>query len=95
MLKHMGVNDCLSSATAGLTTDSITKIKKHKNVSYTASKQRATSGALRMQDVGLCTSTGNHIRSSNSTMAGRRRTAPKQMSIAMLQMQMEESEALK
>ena len=71
MLKKTGVNDCLSSATAGLNSNSIAKVRQSKNMQYKASKERAQSGALMMEDVGLCSRTGN-IRSISSVHTRRR-----------------------
>ena len=65
LLKKTGVNDCLSSATAGLNSNSIAKVRQSKNMQYKASKERAQSGALLLEDVGLVCRSGN-IRSISS-----------------------------
>jgi len=54
LLKQTGVNDCLSSATAGLPESSILKVKSVKATQYLVSLAQADSGALQPEDVGLC-----------------------------------------
>ena len=49
----MAVNDCLSSATAGLNSSSIDRAKRSKREQYLLNQSRASSGALQLEDVGM------------------------------------------
>lgn len=65
LLNKTGIaQDCLSSASAGLTNSSIAKVLYKKQASQTISKDRLASGTLRLEDVGLQTrGHNNKIRS--------------------------------
>lgn len=56
----MAVNDCLSSATAGLNNESLNQIRKTKREHYMTNQSRASSGALQPEDVGLMTRGGKN-----------------------------------
>ena len=58
LLKEAGINDCLSSAMAGLRHSSLNKVNKTKREQYHLNKMRACSGALQVEDVGLSMRSG-------------------------------------
>jgi len=72
LLKHTGVNDCLKSATAGLTQKSISKVKNAKRQNLQTTQSRASSGALHMEDVGLMSRHSGKIRSASRSNTRRR-----------------------
>ena len=75
MLKQTAVNDCLSSATAGLNVQSMSSVRKTKREHYQANLSRASTGALQPEDVGLPIRGGNSrfsmTRSSKARSASR------------------------
>ena len=91
MLKQTAVNDCLSSATAGLNEKSMDQIKKLKREHMMSNQSRASSGALSPEDVGLIVARGGrnrfsgikpHKTQSASRISGQNRTGGGVVSLA-------------
>ena len=86
----MAVNDCLSSATAGLNEKSMDQIQKLKREHMITNQSRASSGALSPEDVGLVSKGGRnrfsgikpHKTQSASRISGQNRTGGGVVSLA-------------
>ena len=72
ILKDTAVNDCLSSATAGLNSSSLDRIKKSKREQFAANQSKVSSGALHIEDVGLVERAGKIKQARQSAFNGRR-----------------------